>query len=152
MSTDYERHRDIALGLLDSANELGGVNTIDHALAAAQVHAALALAAATWSPETTIDFAIAEPAEADSGSDKVYHQYLEPQIDGAWISMPMLGSATARVQVGTISGRHNEGVFLTAATPTENVEVQISFEGATKLIEQIQRLIRFHLPIEGGAE
>lgn len=45
--SNYEKHQSIALGLLDSANELGGVTTIDQALAGAQVHATLALAAAT---------------------------------------------------------------------------------------------------------
>jgi hypothetical protein len=47
MTTDYETHKGIAHTLLNVANELGGVTTIKHALAAAQVHATLALAAAT---------------------------------------------------------------------------------------------------------
>jgi hypothetical protein len=47
MTIDYDKHKDIALGLLDTGDELGGINTLDQALAAAQVHATLALAAAT---------------------------------------------------------------------------------------------------------
>jgi len=52
VTTDYETHKDIALGMLDAGDELGGITTLDQALAAAQVHATLALAAATRANRT----------------------------------------------------------------------------------------------------
>jgi len=136
MTSDYQKHIDIANGLLDTADSLGGVSSTETALAAAQVHATLAVAAAIRKGKRA--------AQADSEKVPAYRHHLEVSIDGGWASMPMLGSAGARVQVGTLSGRHDEGVFLTAYRPTENLEVQISFKEAAKLAEQIQQLSRFH--------
>jgi uncharacterized protein YmfQ (DUF2313 family) len=47
METDYDKHTRIALDLLDTADALGGITTMDEALVAAQVHSTLAVAAAT---------------------------------------------------------------------------------------------------------
>lgn len=144
MTSDYQKHIDIANGLLDTADSLGGVSSTETALAAAQVHATLAIAAAVRKGKRA---ALADPVEVPA-----YRRHLEASVDGGWVSMPMLGSATARVQVGTLSGRHDEGVFLTAAKPTENLEVQISFKEAAKLVEQIQQLSRFHQPRAGESK
>lgn len=89
-------------------------------------------------------------AKYDDAVAPGYRRHLEPSIDGGWLSMPALGSARARVQVGTLTGRHDEGMTLTAATPTKSVEVQLSFKTAADLTEQIQQLSRFHMPSKGG--
>jgi hypothetical protein len=52
MSNAYEVHHLAANKLLDAGDERGGCTTVDQLLAAAQVHATLALAAATRANKT----------------------------------------------------------------------------------------------------
>lgn len=73
-----------------------------------------------------------------------YRHHLEPTVKESMVYLPALGGLDGHVQLGTLAGFHNEGVVLTVATTGNNMNVPLSFEDATKLVEQVQQLIRFH--------
>jgi hypothetical protein len=95
----------------------------------------------------------ADQSKPDSlKGDPVYRRHLEPTVKESMVYLPALGGLDGHVQLGTLTGFHNEGVVLSVATTSDNMNVPLSFEDATKLVEQVQQLIRFHKSqhVEGG--
>jgi hypothetical protein len=91
----------------------------------------------------------ADQSKPDSlKGDPVYRRHLEPSVQGESVFLPALGPGSDPVMVSTKAGFHTEGVYLHVGINA----VQLEFEDAARLVEQIQQLIRFHKAqvVEGG--
>jgi hypothetical protein len=77
-------------------------------------------------------------------ADTIYQSFMEPTVNGDMVYMPTLGTEMERVQVGTLTGYHEQGLTLVSSTPNNSMNVQLSWTAAEHLVAQMQQLIRFH--------
>lgn len=96
-----------------------------------------------WSSHDPWD-AKKSPDSDRPAADAVYRAHMEPQVNGDMVYMPTLGTELERVQVGTLTGCHEQGLTLVSSTPDDNMNVQLSWTAAEHLVAQMQQLIRFH--------